>query len=110
MAATYKNARVQGTASTSTYATLYTVPTGKAAVISTIGIANSSTSTISYRIGIVDSDTNPIEGDWLVCDSTAGANDSTFITIGVTLTSGQYLKISSSANTCTFTCFLSEIS
>lgn len=110
MAATYKNAKVQGTASTSTYATLYTVPATKAAVISTIGIANESASSIEYRIGISDSDTDPVSGEFLVYDSAVSANDTTFITVGITLTAGQYLKISSSSNTSTFTCFISEIS
>jgi len=110
MAATYKNSRVQGTASTSTYATLYTVPSGKSAVISTISIANQEATSATYRLGITDLDTNPSDGDWLVYDSTVAGNDTTFITVGITLTAGQYLKISSSENTTTFICFLSEIS
>lgn len=110
MAATYKNARVQGTASTSTYATLYTVPATKSAVISTISIANQGVSSVSYRIGITDSDTDPTFTDWIVYDSAVSGNDTTFVTVGLTLTAGQYLKISSSANTTTFMCFISEIS
>ena len=61
-------------------------------------------------IHITDLDTNPSDGDWLVYDSTVAGNDTTFITVGITLTAGQYLKISSSENTTTFICFLSEIS
>ena len=110
MAATYKNARIQGTSSTSTYANLYTVPTGKAAVISTIGITNASSSNIIYRVAITDSNTTPTAEDWLIYDSTVAANDSTFVTIGITLTAGQYLKVSSSSNSSAFSCFLSEIS
>ena len=110
MAATYKNARVQGTSSTSTYETIYTVPATKAAVISTISIANEAATDMSYRIGISDSDTNPVSGDFLVYDSTVAGNDTTFITVGITLTAGQYLKISSGATTSTFACFISEIS
>jgi len=110
MAATYKNSRVQGTASTSTYATLYTVPATKSAVISTISISNQASTDATYRIGIVDSDIDPTVTDWLVYDSTVAGNDSTFVTVGITLTAGQYLKISSSANTTTFMCFISEIS
>ena len=110
MAATYKNARVQGTASTSTYATLYTVPATKAAVISTIGISNETSSIIDYRLAIVDSDVDPSSGDFIVYDSNVSANDTTFITVGVTLTAGQYLKISCSNSSSTFMCFISEIS
>lgn len=110
MAATYKNARIQGTASTSTYSILYSVPAGKSAVISTISIANTAATDTNYRIAIVDTDVTPTATDWLVYDSVVSANDSTFLSIGITLTATQKLKISSSANTTTFMCFISEIS
>ena len=110
MAQSYKNARIQGTASTSTYSTLYTVPSGTTAVISTISIANSSTSDTQYRLAVVDTDVTPTATDWLVCDSYAAANDTTFLSVGIVLTAGQRLKISSGANTMTFMCFISEVS
>lgn len=110
MAATYKNSKIQGTSSTSTYSTLYAVPSGKTAVISTISVANASSSSITYRLSILDSDATPSSSNWLVYDSIVSANDTTFITVGITLTSGQYLKISSSSNSSTFMCFISEIS
>lgn len=110
MAQTYKNARIQGTASTSTYSTLYTVPSGTSTVISTISVANTSASDVLYRIGIVDTDINPTATDWLVYDSYAAANDSTFMSVGIVLTAGQRLKISSASNSLTFMCFMSEVS
>jgi hypothetical protein len=110
MAATYKNTRIQGTASTSTYSTLYTVPAASLAVISTISVANTLSTEATYRIAIVNSDITPTATDWLVYDSTVAGNDSTFISVGITLTANQRLKISSSANTVTFMCFISEIS
>lgn len=110
MAATYKNARIQGTASTSTYSILYSVPSGKSAVISTISIANTAVADATYRIAIVDTDTTPVATDWLVYDSTVAGNDSTFLSVGIALTATQKIKISSSANTTTFMCFISEIS
>jgi hypothetical protein len=110
MSATYKNSRIQGTASTSTYSTLYSVPSGKSAVISTISIANLSATDATYRIAILDTETTPTSTDWLVYDSVVAGNDSTFISVGITLTATQRIRISSSANTTTFMCFISEIS
>ena len=110
MAATYKNARIQGTSSVTSYSNLYTVPSGKSAVISTLSIVNASTADITYRIAIVNSDITPTATDWIVFDSVVSANDGTHLTLGITLTAGQILKVSSSSTSSVFWCFLSEIS
>jgi hypothetical protein len=109
MATTYKRSSVQGTAAVTTYATLYQVPASTQAVLSTIAICNTAGSSGSYRIGFTTSATDPVAADWLVYGGTVPANDTVFLTIGVSLAAGTFIRVSSSANTMTFQAFVSEI-
>jgi hypothetical protein len=52
----------------------------------------------------------PAAANWLIYDATVAANDSTFITVGVALAAGDVIRVSSSANTVTFTAMVAEIS
>lgn len=110
MATAYKNTKVQGTAGLTTYTTLYNTTASTTAVVSTIAICNTSTGALSYRIGIDDTAGTPAAGEWLVYDASVPANDTIFLTVGVSLGNNQYLRVSSSANTINFHAFISEIS
>ena len=55
MANTYKSAQLQGTASVSTYGTLYSTGASTSAVISSIVVCNTSASAVTYRIGLMGS-------------------------------------------------------
>ena len=106
----YKTSQIQGTASVSTYATLYSTPAETEAVISTIAICNTAASPATYRIGIMGSAGTPGASNWLIYDATAAANDTVFLTVGITLDPEKFIRVSSSANTVTFSAFVSEIS
>jgi hypothetical protein len=110
MATAYKPAQVQGTAGVSTYATLYSVPASTEAIVSTIAVCNTATAPATYRIGIMGSAGTPAAANWLVYDATVAANDTTFLTVGASLDASKFVRVSSSANTVTFTAFVSEIS
>jgi hypothetical protein len=110
MARTYREAQVQGTAGTSTYATLYTTPSSTVANISTIAICNTAASSATYRIAIMGTEGTPAAANWLVYDGTVPGNDTIFLTIGISMSAQKYLRISSSANTVSFTAFVSEVS
>lgn len=111
MPTTYKRSGTQGTVSTSTYATLYTVPVDPAtqAVISTIAVVNTSASAQTYRIGFDNTEGTPGASEWLVYGSSVPPNDTTFLSVGTALQSGQYIRVSSSSDTVTFQAFVSEI-
>ena len=106
----YKAAQVQGTASVDTYATLYNTPADTEAVISTIVVCNTASSAATYRIGLDTTAGTPGASEWLVYGANVPANDSVFLTLGATLEANKYLRVSSSANTVTFSAFVSEIS
>lgn len=110
MATAYKPAQVQGTAGVTTYATLYNAPASTEAIISTIVICNTAGSSATYRIGLDDTDGTPGASEWLVYGATVEANDTIALTLGICLDAGKYIRVSSSANTVTFSAFVSEIS
>lgn len=110
MARTYKEAQIQGTSGTTTYATLYSTPSNTLANISTIAICNTSSSSATYRIAIMGSAGTPSASNWLIYDSTVPGNDTIFLTIGISLSAEKFVRVSSSANTVTFTAFVSEVS
>ena len=109
MATTYKVlGQVQGTAAVGTYADLYTVPASTSAVVSTIAICNQAATAMTYRIAVA-STSSPSTAEFIVYGSSIAANDSVFLTLGITLPAGKKLVISSSANTSSFGAFGSEI-
>jgi hypothetical protein len=110
MATAYKYAQVQGTASTGTYSTLYETPSATQAVISSLVITNQSSSAVTVRIGLDTTAGTPGDSEWLVYDAAIAGNDTVALTLGVTLDAEKFVRVSSSADTCNFTAFLSEIS
>lgn len=110
MATNYKRVGVQGTSSTGTYTTLYNVPSATSSVISTIAICNTSASAVTYRIGFDETEGTPGASEWLVYDSSVAGNDTVFLSIGAAIGAGQFIRVSSSADTVAFQAFVSEIS
>lgn len=109
MPTTYTNAQRQGTAALTTYDTLYSTNASTRAVISTIAVTNTASTTATYRIGIMGSAGTPAAANWLVFDSVVAGNDTVLLTLGITLSPSQFIRVSSSANTVTFSAYVSEI-
>ena len=110
MATAYKYSQVQGTASTGTYATLYNTASATEAVISSLVVCNQASSDVTVRIGLDTAAGTPGADEFLVYDAVVAGNDTVALTLGVTLDASKYVRVSSSASTCNFTAFLSEIS
>ena len=91
--------------------TLYTVASGSSAVVSTIVVANRSTSARTYRLAIKPTaGTTLADSHYLAYDVAIAANDSTALTLGVTLASGNVIvTYASAASSLTFTAFGSEL-
>lgn len=109
MAEAYKRSSIQGTSSVSTYATLYQVPASTQAVLSTISICNTASVSGTYRVGFASGASDPAIADFLVYGATVAANDTTFLTVGVSLSSGTFIRVSSSSTNIVFNTFISEI-
>ena len=98
--------------SATTVETLYTVPSSTSSVISTIAICNQASTAGTYRIIIqksADVSGTILAKQYLAYDVPIAANDTTALTIGVTLATGDVVKVYASAATMSFQAYGSKI-
>ena len=92
---------------------LYTVPTGKSAVISTIAVCNQTATDATFRIATqraADASTSTIlTKQYIAYGSTVAANDTTFVTIGATLAAGDQIIVYGSSSSISFNAYGSEV-
>ncbi len=101
----------QANPSATTNTVLYS-PTGVPAIISSIVICNQAASTATYRIIIqqsADVSATILTKQYIAYDVVIAANDSTALTLGITLASGDSVKVYASAATMSFMAFGSEL-
>ena len=110
MPTAYSGPQVAGTASTATYSTLYSTGASTTAVISAIIVCNEATSPVTVRIGIAGSATTPASGSFLAYDAVVAANDTLVLNLPLSLGNTKFIRVSSSAVTCSFTAAVAEIS
>ena len=110
MATAYKVLGQQNPAAT-TLTTLYT-STSVETVVSTVTVANLAGSGATFRLLVQPSaDVGAAANkQYLAYDVTVGANDTTTLTLGLTLASGDVLKIYASTANMAFNAFGSQIS
>jgi len=89
---------------------LYTVGAGKSAVVSTIAVCNRAASSATYRIAIRVAGSALSNEEYIAYDSTVAANDSTMLTIGITLAATDVITVYASTANLSFSAFGSEIS
>lgn len=98
-------------AGSATYETLYEVPSATEAVVSTIVVANLTAAAKTYRLAVVPNGTAVTDQHVLAYDVALAANDSTALTLGITLDATDTIRAYASAGSAiTFTAFGSEIS
>ena len=109
MATTYKVlGQVNPSATTET--DLYTVGSGKSAIVSTITVCNQASSTATYRIVIRPSaDASTAAKHYIAYDTSVGANNTTALTLGITLAASDKIRVYGSSSTISFSAFGSEI-
>lgn len=108
MATTYKII-AQSNPSATSATTIYTVGNATQAVISTVTIANLSATATTFRIAAIPSGGTLTNARYIGYDLALPANDTVFLTLGVTLGAGDSLQVyAGSANVC-FNVFGSEI-
>lgn len=108
MATTYK-VLGQSNPSATTATTLYTVPSATQAVVSTIVIANLTSSAATFRIAVRVAGATLANSQYVAYDITVGASDSTALTLGITLNATDVITVYASTANLTFTAFGSEI-
>jgi len=108
MATTYKVLGQSNPAAT-TATTLYTVPASTSTVVSTLVICNQAASAATYRISVRPAGGAQTTAMYLAYDVAVAANDSTALTLGVTLATTDIITVYASSATVSFTAFGSEI-
>lgn len=100
----------QSAPSATTNTDVYTVGSGKSAIVSTITVANRASSAATYRIAIRPAGATLANVHYIAYDITIAANDTTALTLGVTLAATDVVTVYTSTANFSFSLFGSEIS
>jgi hypothetical protein len=109
MATTYK-VLAQSAPSATTNTDVYTVGSGKSAVVSTITVANRAATSATYRIAVRPLGATLANQHYIAYDATVPANDTISLTLGVTLATTDVITVYASTANLSFNIFGAEIS
>jgi len=109
MAYAYK-VLAQSAPSATTNTDIYTVGSGKQAIVSTITVANRSATARTYRIAVRPAGATLANQHYIAYDVSLAANDTTALTLGITLTATDVVTVYASTTDLSFGIFGSEIS
>jgi glucose-6-phosphate dehydrogenase assembly protein OpcA len=98
----------QSNPSATTATTLYTVPSAKEAVVSSISVANLTTTDATFRIAVRPAGASLANVHYFAYDITVGASDTTVITVGLTLATTDVITVYASTNSLVFHAYGSE--
>jgi hypothetical protein len=90
--------------------TLYTVPSATETVISSLVVANISTSTLSYRIAVRPDGETLASKHYIAYDTVIAPNTSTVYNIALCLNAGDVITVYESGADLSFSAYGSEIS
>jgi hypothetical protein len=88
---------------------VYTVPSAKEAVISTVVIANRAATAGSFRLSIRPNGATQADQHYLAYDVPIAANDSTTLTLGITMDAADVLTFYASSADMSINVFGTEI-
>jgi hypothetical protein len=109
MATVYK-VLAQSNPSATTATTLYTVPSSTSTVVSTITVCNQAASAGTFRIAVRPAAETLAAKHYVAYDVAIAANDTTALTLGITLATTDVVTVYASAATMSFNAYGSEIS
>jgi hypothetical protein len=108
MAFTYK-VLAQSAPSATTATDIYTVGAGKQAVVSTITISNRSATARTYRIAVRPAGATLANQHYIAYDVSVLANDTTALTLGISLAATDVVTVYASTADLSFGIFGTEI-
>lgn len=108
MPTTYK-VLAQSSPSATTATTLYTVPSATSSVLSTITVCNRASSQGTYRIAVRPAGAALANQHYIAYDVPIQANDTTALTLGITLAATDVVTVYASSADFSFGVFGSEV-
>jgi hypothetical protein len=90
-------------------ADIYTAPAGKQAVCSTLVVANQAGTGTAFRIAVRPAGAAINQQHYIAYDTPIAANDSIFLTLGITLNETDVVTVLSGSGAVSFNLFGSEI-
>lgn len=99
----------QSAPSATTATALYTVPSAKSAIISTITVCNRVSTNATFRIAIRVAGAALANQHYIAYDVTVAGGDTTTLTLGLTLAASDILEVYASTANLTFNAFGTEI-
>jgi glucose-6-phosphate dehydrogenase assembly protein OpcA len=88
--------------SATTATTLYTVPSAKSAVVSSLTICNQTATAATFRIAVRPAGATLAAVHYVAYDVTVGASDTTALTLGITLATTDVITVYASTATLSF--------
>lgn len=108
MAITYK-VLGQAAPSANVLTTVYTVPAGNSAVISTIMVCNQGNGNVTYRLAVQPANAAITSAHYIAYDATITARDSVGLTLGITLAATDVISANVAGANVSINVFGSEI-
>ena len=99
----------QSNPSATTNTTLYTVPAGNTAVISSIAICNQAAANATFRLAVRPAGATIAAQHYIAYDTVITGNDLLTISIGISLAATDVITCYASTSTVSFSVFGSEI-
>lgn len=100
----------QSNPAATTLTSLYTVPSAKEVVVSSISVANLTATAATFRLAVRPAGASIANQHYIGYDITVGASDSTIITVGLTLATTDVLSVYASTANVAFQAFGDEAS
>lgn len=97
------------TLAATTNTNLYTVPAATSTVISTIVVCNQASAQATFRIAVRPAGAAIATQHYICYDTAVAANDSTALTLGLTLAATDIVTVYASASTMSFHLYGSEV-
>jgi len=88
--------------SATTATTLYTVPSAKSAVVSSLTICNQTSTAATFRVAVRPAGATLAALHYVAYDVTVGASDTTALTLGITLATTDVVTVYASTATLSF--------
>ena len=85
-----------------TATTLYTVPSAKSAVVSSLTVCNQTGTAATFRIAVRPAGATLAAVHYVAYDVTVGASDTTALTLGITLATTDVITVYASTATLSF--------